>query len=287
MKACKVFAVDMQKVFMLPRMPNLQEAFFLSRLVVFNETFAAMQKTGKHQCILWHEATAGRKADEVACAFIKFLDIVRDTRNIILWLDNCSGQNKNWILFSSLLCYVNSEFNTIQSITLKFLLTGHTFMAADGLHGKIEQTIRKKDSIQDFSDFVEACQNSSQRMCVTELKFPDFKKLETKFKTTNRKNDSIPLIKDLVCVKFIRGERELFYKKDFKSKDFLTTTGLLKKGAILSFPKESYARCRGIVPTKKKAIIDELLPKMKSSRRSFWLNLSENPNAPDILDEGI
>lgn len=284
---CKVFAVDMQKVFMLPRMPQLQEAFFLSRLVVFNETFAAMQKNEKHQCILWHEATAGRKAEEVACSFSKFFEINRDTNNIILWLDNCSGQNKNWILFSSILCQVNSEFNTIQSITLKYLLTGHTFMAADGIHGKIEQNAKKKGNIEDFSDFVDACQCSSHRMSVVELNVSDFRKWDSKFKTTNKKNDNIPYLKDIVCAKFIRGENEMFYKTDFKFSEYSKTTGILKKGAVLCQPKNTYQTPRGISAAKKKAIIEQLLPKIKPSRRAFWINLPENPNAPDILEEGI
>lgn len=57
----KVFAADLQRVFLLPRMPKIKDSFFTSRLIVFNETFASLSKKGEHCCILWHETIAGRR----------------------------------------------------------------------------------------------------------------------------------------------------------------------------------------------------------------------------------
>ena len=39
-----VFAVDLQKVLLLPRTPDYKKCIFTSRLVVFNETFASVLK---------------------------------------------------------------------------------------------------------------------------------------------------------------------------------------------------------------------------------------------------
>ena len=36
-----------------------------------------------------------------------------------------------------------------KSITIKYLVIGHIFMAADDIHGKIEQSIRRKKNIYD------------------------------------------------------------------------------------------------------------------------------------------
>ena len=53
-----VFAADMQRVILLPKLPS-KEHFFVSRLVVFNETFAALSDSPDY-CMLWHEAISGR-----------------------------------------------------------------------------------------------------------------------------------------------------------------------------------------------------------------------------------
>ena len=46
------FAVDMQKVFLIPKM-RLKEHFFISRMTVFNETFASLNGSDDI-CILWN-----------------------------------------------------------------------------------------------------------------------------------------------------------------------------------------------------------------------------------------
>lgn len=228
-----VYAADLQKVVLLPRMPDVKSSFFLSRLVTFNETFAAMgkKKKHKHYCILWHEALAGRDASDVACSFIKFLQQQRDTKTIILWMDNCSGQNKNWILYSTLVVYINQESCLTQEIILKYLVPGHTYMAADGLHGRIEQRMRKKKNVQDFDDFVSVCKESAPRIEVVPLTTSDFMQLDNKFKTRNKNsNETLPYFKDIVQAKFTKGCTGFEYKKSFSGdEDYIMVSDILKK----------------------------------------------------------
>lgn len=272
----------MQKVSLIPRMPQLQEAFFLSRLLVFNETFASMRKVDNHVCIVWHEAMAGRRAEEVTCTFLKFFNQHRDVENIILWLDNCTGQNKNWLLFSTILSYVNDPLNSCNSIVLNYLLTGHTYMAADGLHGKIEQMFRKMGDVQDFNDFITGCKQASRRMDVIDMKLSDFYQHQTKIKTG--KASGMPNLREIVSLKFLRGETEIFYKTDFRAEEYLRT-GIIKKNATIILNKNSISTPRGLKDDKKIAIIEQLVPKMKPSRREFWMTLPENVNAEDLIEE--
>lgn len=58
----------------------------------------------------------------------------RDIINFIFWLDNISGQNKNWYLSIVLANEVNSEKSTVKTITLKSFEPGHTFMSADNFY---------------------------------------------------------------------------------------------------------------------------------------------------------
>lgn len=54
-----LFAVDMQKVLIIPKMKT-KNCCFVSRLVVFNENFAAL-KTNNNVCVIWHEGISGRQ----------------------------------------------------------------------------------------------------------------------------------------------------------------------------------------------------------------------------------
>ena len=135
-KEVAVYAVDMQKILLVPRMPDVKENFFTSRLINFNETFANLKKEGEHISILWHEAIAGRSAPNVASAYFKVIQIgiSENVKKFIFWGDNCCAQNKNWSIITFFVIIANKYGVEIK---LKFLVTGHTFNAADGLHGRI------------------------------------------------------------------------------------------------------------------------------------------------------
>ena len=66
------FTVDMQRVIVFLKITT-KEHLFVSRLVTFNETFASKTPGKPDYCILWHEAIAGRKAPNVASAFLHLI----------------------------------------------------------------------------------------------------------------------------------------------------------------------------------------------------------------------
>nr|CAI5840918.1 unnamed protein product [Callosobruchus analis] len=122
------YAVDLQKVFLLPRMPKFSMRHLLRWQKITTFVSCGMK-------------LAGRRAEDVACAFLKVLQINRDAHDIILWMDNCAGQNKNAIFFCALFMFMNSDYCEVNSVTINYLVSGHSYMAADGLHGKIEQAV--------------------------------------------------------------------------------------------------------------------------------------------------
>ena len=71
MKEPGTYAVDMQKVIILPKLTT-KEHIFTSRLVCFNETFCASTGGTTDYTVLWHEGINGRKASDVTSAFVKF-----------------------------------------------------------------------------------------------------------------------------------------------------------------------------------------------------------------------
>lgn len=48
----RVYSMDLQKVLLLPILPESKTSFFTSRLVVFNETFVSLKPKGKGYCVL-------------------------------------------------------------------------------------------------------------------------------------------------------------------------------------------------------------------------------------------
>ena len=147
-------SVDLQKVIMLPRLPGVKSCMFTKRIIAFNETFAALGAAGKNTTVVWHEAIAGRLAQDICSTYWNFfVEKQRDTEHIVLWADNCSAQNKNWQFFTFLASAVNSNWIAAKTIRMNYLVTGHTFMSADSVHSAIERELKKKGDCCDWQDF--------------------------------------------------------------------------------------------------------------------------------------
>jgi len=272
-----IYSADLQKVLMLPRMEQFKAAIFTRRLVVFNETFVP---TGtKQHCntvaVTWHEATAGRKKEDLVSAFHAFFIARRDAKRLTLWLDNCAAQNKNWTLFSFLIYIVNSAEICCDEITLKYFEPGHTFMSADSFHHQVELSMKRQGTLYDFADFCEAVRTAnSGRVDLRSLEATDFSNWcnHSSIHKINKTNPR-PYLSQMVCVTALRGSKSLTYKRSFDSEplelNFLTTVAF-KQGIEKA---ESRSIPRGITQAKKDDIIAKLLSMMPEGRRSFWLNL--------------
>jgi len=103
----RVYAVDLQKMILFLELPGNKDPIILSRLIVFNETFAKINPkdpgsvgSGNSFCVLWHEALRGRGAGNIADSLFSVITATseRKIKSFIFWMDNCSSQNKNWVL---------------------------------------------------------------------------------------------------------------------------------------------------------------------------------------------
>ena len=75
-----VYTADMQKVIIIPKM-TIKNAYFVSRLVVFNETFASLHGS-KDVCVLWNESVSGRRASDVASTYY---NIIKKSNSEVLY----------------------------------------------------------------------------------------------------------------------------------------------------------------------------------------------------------
>lgn len=180
----RVFSMNLQKILLLPMIPDLKTCFFTISLIVFNETFASLRPKGKSHCVLWHEIVAGRKAENIANSILSMRE-ERAATNFIFWADNCMGQNKIWILFTALISILNSKHNiSIESVTFKYLKKSHTHMSADGICGNIEKKFKQvRNILYDYDDLKNKIKESRTNLNIID---------QTHFFNWSTRNDSLP-----------------------------------------------------------------------------------------------
>ena len=279
-----VVSVDLQKVIMLPRLPG-KTFIFCKRIVVFNETFAPVgggSKKRKPIGVLWHEATSGRTATEVASTFLQFIRYHRDIKIFVLWADNCSAQNKNWWLYTMFVNEVNCEHSAAECIVVKYFEVGHTFMSADSFHHLVEQGMRKKKNVEDFQDFCDIVDKSGQALV---MKYDDFY-LVPRGVSQGKYASGKPLMDDIQVCKFEKGSQNMFWKTRYDQKDYMEAVFLQKK--VAKALGNDYAKIgvpRGVYPPKKENIVNVLCPFLNANRRKFWEDLPVNEKSVDLVAE--
>ncbi|CAH1111567.1 unnamed protein product [Psylliodes chrysocephalus] len=114
-------------------------------------------------------------------------------------------------------CKDSEGLSSSEEICLKYLVKGHTFMAADGIHGKIEQQMRKQKNVCDVQDFIEVCEKAAKKNQILRLTIGDFMHLKSIIRQRKSKesSDTLLYLKDVVEVKFERGLHDFFYKYKF------------------------------------------------------------------------
>ncbi|XP_072387122.1 uncharacterized protein [Diabrotica undecimpunctata] len=127
---------DLQAVLQTP-CGDVSMFYYKRRLNVYNFTlFDNVSKQG--YCFMWNESVAKRGSNEIASCVYYYMTNHAISKNLIFFSDNCAGQNKNKFI-ASMYLYVVTNVSHIESITHKFLITGHTQNAGDNMHSLIER----------------------------------------------------------------------------------------------------------------------------------------------------
>ena len=137
-----IYAADMEKIIMIPRLPGMKKAIFTKRIIAFNETFSPGKNDLRSTiAVLWHEGMKGQCDEDLCSTVSKVLYHPKNNSvsDFVFWFDNCCAQNKNWTIYSGMISEVNQMDNNIQSVIFKYFEKGHTFMAADSFHHEVEK----------------------------------------------------------------------------------------------------------------------------------------------------
>ncbi|GBO44048.1 hypothetical protein AVEN_61152-1 [Araneus ventricosus] len=127
-----------------------------------------------------------------------------NVKHTCIWLDNCSAQNKNWILFTFLVYRVNHcPQISVDTIDIFFFEPTCTFMAVDSFHHQVELAMKHSGKVYDFQDFVQCVQQAnSGKVDTKELGVGElfaWEDLTSKQKLKLR-GDNVPYLTDVVKV---------------------------------------------------------------------------------------
>lgn len=274
----EIFSVDMQKILILPKM-TIKKSVFVSRLVVFHETFANLQAGKENKCVLWHEAIRGRNGPDVVSAFYNVLKrLNNETKHVIFWTDNCTAQNKNWTLFTACVIFVNEAWGP-ETITFKYFEPGHSFMKADSIHGLIGKKWKHTPEVLDYEDLVHLIESSNKLNRVVNLRSEDFLTFENGCQA-RKKGTELPKLNDIKCVQFVKGSKKLLFKYELEQETF-SEVSFLKPKLKIELPHQ-VTTDRGINQSKKDIIIKELVDCMPQRKQLFWKNLPSRENVEDL-----
>ena len=235
-----IFSMDMQKVLMLPHLPGMKTALFTRRIIMINQSIVLVgefseipDQEKKAKGYIWHEAIQGRKDEDVSSVIIKFINesSCRDVDHVTIWCDNCSGQNKNWTLHSSLVYCMFSNSNKLKTITLKYFEKGHTIMSCNSFHHLIEDNIQHEK--YDFNDYVQCVEKAGSA-----IKMKPSDCLDLKNKKGVGKDTRYPLLCTISVVQFRRKSTKLYWKTSFTDTVFKSGQFLQKKQEAMFSTRE-------------------------------------------------
>ena len=137
-------AMDLQQTLATPRLAT-NVAFYKRKMWTYD--FCVHDLTSKITPALyvWNETVAKRGSCEIGSCLIHYIETVipEYVKHLVIFSDNCGGQNKNLNLCLLFLRFVHSgRFHTIKHF---FLMPGHSQMSCDRDFGNLENYFKGRD----------------------------------------------------------------------------------------------------------------------------------------------
>ncbi len=117
-----VISTDTEKIFTISKL-CISENYFASGITIINQTFCEIGTNPKSFCYISNDIYVRKGAKQHLNLILLFLkSIYCDKNHIIIWMDNCCFQDKNWLLFSNLIAIIDDNSLQINKITFKYLV---------------------------------------------------------------------------------------------------------------------------------------------------------------------
>jgi hypothetical protein len=126
---------DLQQVLQCPYGAN-SLFYYRRKLDLYNLSVYDLA-TGKAKCFIWDQMQAKRGANEIGSCLHRYLTGLSEEgiREVVMYADNCGGQNKNQFIVAMMLHAV--QHTEIEKLTICYLEAGHTQNENDSVHSSI------------------------------------------------------------------------------------------------------------------------------------------------------
>lgn len=267
---CYVIAFDMQQQMYIPQLTH-SEMYYSQQLAVCNLGIHD-SVIGKGFMCLWTEDFGGRGSLEISsCLYTYLTEEInsREKRKLILWSDNCGGQNKNQFNLAMYLTLLAND--VFDEIVHKFPVKGHTFLSCDRDFAIIEKRkkVCKAYTLMDIVRIITSAAQKNPFVCRVVEDFYDFKTIA--YDRLNTKKLGISSATQLRLTKENFGV--VMMAKNFGEFPVWNEINILKSGVTLQDFKNIHlpkTRSHIDIPEKKKSDIEKMLPYLHGEAKQYF-----------------
>ncbi len=183
---------DLQKVLFLPKVPT-NIVYYLRQLNLYNFGIH-VGSTNQGIFNVWLEHEASKGTQEVGSCLRKYImSISHPVKKLLLWSDSCGGQNRS-IKLVLMLMHTLQNHPSLETISLRFLESGHSFLPNDSDFGDMECKLKANEKVftdQQYMKIMEDCRINNKFHVNRMTPNADFYSVDNLMKyITNRKKDS-------------------------------------------------------------------------------------------------
>lgn len=181
---------DMQKILQAPKVPT-GIIYYKRQLNLYNFGIH-VGSSGQGIFNIWLEFEASKGTQEVGSSLKKYIESIRrPIKRLILWSDSCGGQNRS-IKLVLMMIHILHNHRSLQSISLRYLQSGHSYLPNDSEFGDAECYMKQYPEIYTDEQYIDLMKNcrTEKKFIVNRMSSKDFfsvKNLEAAI--TNRKKD--------------------------------------------------------------------------------------------------
>ncbi|CAI6376053.1 unnamed protein product [Macrosiphum euphorbiae] len=156
-----VFAFDLMKTLATPSL-SVGIAYYKRQLWTYNLGIHNLS-TGDAYMYVWDESIASRGPQEIGSCILHFVKNYVSTEKLIMYSDQCGGQNRN--IKMALICnfIVCSDYLSPTQIHHKFLVSGHSYLPCDRDFGVIEKQKKYHPEIYVPNDWIKVILNARKK----------------------------------------------------------------------------------------------------------------------------
>jgi len=139
-----IITFDLQKTLICPVI-TCGVAYYKRQLSVYNLGVHNLEDNSA-SIFMWDESKAGRGASEIGSCLLQYVksQMIHGLKSVTAFSDSCGGQNRNFKI-ATLMSFLVQDC-CLQSVTLHFMQSGHSFLPNDADFGVIERA--KKGAVE-------------------------------------------------------------------------------------------------------------------------------------------